>query len=159
MQNRRDFLKTLGLSTVCVCGSIMTLDGCSMVRGVSAVEVIPASAIRQEGQQVRVDLSKAESLRKIGGAGKLTIIAEDGSQTHKLIVVRPSENEFRVFGDHCTHGGRELNYRHSESKLECSSFGHSSFNLKGQVTGGPAKAPLSMFAVRTENEILVIHLP
>lgn len=159
MQNRREFLKTLGLTAVCTCGGMMVLDGCAMFKGVSAVPVVPREALSVEGNRLMIDLRKTNDLLITGGAAKLSLPGDDGTVIYKMIIIRPAENEYRVFGDHCTHGGRELNYRHNESKLECSSFGHSTFDLNGQVTGGPAKAPLARYTYHIEKDILTIQLP
>lgn len=102
-----------------------------------------------------IDLAKSECLALPGGAGKLSV--ETGAEKPlKLIVIQTAEEQFKVFLDCCTHGGQELNYLHEEGKLQCSSFGHSEFSMKGQAIKGPAEDPLALFPVEKLNHNTLI---
>jgi Rieske Fe-S protein len=152
---RRDFLKTIGLATVCACTGMAALNGCSMIKGVSATETIPDYAWKHNDDGIIIDLAKSECLALPGVAGKLSVDTGD-EKPIKLIVVHYKEGQFKVFSDCCTHGGRELNYLHEEGKLQCSSFGHSEFSMKGQAIKGPAEGPLAVYPVEKLNHNTLI---
>jgi len=154
---RRDFLKTIGLATVCACTGMAGLSGCSMIRGVSATETIPDYAWKLSDNKIIIDLAKSECLALPGGAGKLSVDTGD-EKPLKLIVVQCNDGKFKVFSDCCTHGGRELNYLHEEGKLQCSSFGRSEFSMKGQALKGPAEGPLAVYMVEVNNNLLFVTL-
>ena len=152
---RRDFLKTIGLATVCACTGMAALNACSMIKGVSATETIPDYAWKRNDDGIIIDLAKSECLVLPGGAGKLSVDIGD-EKPLKLIVVHHEEGHFRVFSDCCTHGGRELNYLHEEGKLQCSSFGRSEFSMKGQAIKGPAEGPLAVYPAEKPNHNALI---
>jgi nitrite reductase/ring-hydroxylating ferredoxin subunit len=153
---RRDFLKSMGLATVCACTGLAGFNSCSMIKGVSSTPALAPDAWQWDGSNLTIFLDKADNLRKIGNAGKLTIAGEDEI---KIIVVHYQAGKYKAFSDRCTHGGRELNYKHEEAQLQCSSFGHSSFKLtNGQVIKGPAEGPLAIYPVETDSDILTIVL-
>ncbi len=154
---RRDFLKTIGLATVCACTGMTGLSGCSMIRGVSATETIPDYAWKLSDNKMIIDLAKSECLALPGGAGKLSVDTGDETPT-KLIVLHVHEGEFKAFSDRCTHGGRELNFLKDEEKLQCSSFGKSTYNLKGHAVSGPAEGPLAIFPLEKAEDKLIVTI-
>jgi len=46
--NRRDFIKTFGIATACVCTGIAGFNSCSMIKGVSKTATIPEDSYRVE---------------------------------------------------------------------------------------------------------------
>ncbi len=75
------------------------------------------------------------------------------------IVVHHQPGKYKAFSDRCTHGGRELNYMHSDEILQCSSFGRSTFKLtNGQVIKGPAEGPLAIYPLQITDNRLQITL-
>lgn len=153
--HRRDFLKIMGIATVCACTGV-GLKSCSMIRGVSSTAVIPENSYHFEQNQLTIDLDKADCLRKTGGAGKLTLSGDDEI---KLIIVHYETGKYKAFSDRCTHGGRELNYQHEKGQLQCSSFGRSVFKLSnGQVVKGPAEGPLAIYPIQMLPDKLILNL-
>ncbi len=154
--NRRDFLKTMGVATVCACTGLATLNGCKMIRGVSSTAAIPVDSYHLTGNELTIDLSKADCLKHPGGAGKLSLDNEDEV---KVIIVHHEPGKYKAFSDHCTHGGRELNYKHEDKILQCSSFGKSTFKLtNGHVIKGPAEGPLSIYPIQVVNTSLKLTI-
>jgi Rieske Fe-S protein len=154
---RRDFLKTLGIVTVCACAGMSGLSSCSMIKGVSGTEPIPDDAWQLQNNTITIDLNRSACLAEPGGAGKLSVNTGD-EKPLKLIVLHRAAGKFKVFSDCCTHGGRELNYLHEEERLQCSSFGHSEFNLKGLAVKGPAEGPLAIYPCTKNGDLLNIAL-
>jgi nitrite reductase/ring-hydroxylating ferredoxin subunit len=127
-----------------------------MITGTSKVQVAPDRSYRLQGGKIVMTLSKIDVLDRPGGAVKFAVSVKPDTDPVKILVVRPDEETFVVFEDRCTHGKRELNYRHDVKLLECSSFGHSKFDLSGKVLEGPAKGPLLLYPFeRQGNELFV----
>ncbi len=76
---------------------------------------------------------------------------------YQAIFVHHQPGKYKAFSDCCTHGGRELNYMHSDDILQCSSFGRSTFKLSnGQVIKGPAEGPLAIYPLQIADNRLQI---
>ena len=153
--NRRDFIKTFGIATVCACTGIAGFNSCSMIKGVSKTATIPEDSYRVEDNKLILDLNRIECLSDVGGAGKLSFTSSDDEI--KIIVLHHEAGKYKAFSDRCTHGGRELNYKHSEETLQCSSFGRSTFKLtNGHVIKGPAEGPLAVYPLQIVNNTLIV---
>jgi nitrite reductase/ring-hydroxylating ferredoxin subunit len=98
-----------------------------------------------------------DALQEVGGAVKFAFNNSTGSEV-KVIVVRSGEETYHAFSDQCTHGGNELNYVYEEGKLQCSSLGHSQFDLAGNVLKGPARGVLARYPLRREGDDLMIEV-
>ncbi|TVQ09469.1 MAG: hypothetical protein EA361_15445 [Bacteroidetes bacterium] len=154
--NRREFLKTMGIATLCACTGAAGFNSCSMIKGVSKTTPIPSEAITHNGNFLMIDLEQSAFLQITGRAGKISL--EDEDQT-KIIVVHHSPGQYKAFSDRCTHGGRELNYLHEKEQLQCSSFGHSAFKLtNGHVIKGPAEGPLAIYPTSKSGNILNVQI-
>ena len=154
--NRRDFIRKAGLATVCVCTGLAGVNGCSMIGGISRTPGIMSDAWEFDGNSLVVDLDKADSLRKPGGAGKLSIGDKVNGDETKVIIIHYKENEYKAFADCCTHGCRELNYLQDKQQLQCSSFGKSAFALSGKVLKGPAEDPLTTYSLQKTDDKITI---
>ena len=66
---------------------------------------------------------------------------------------------YKAVPNKCTHGGMELEYKHSEKIIRCVSFGKSEFDLTGKVLKGPAPTPLTIYPVSVKADKLFITLP
>jgi nitrite reductase/ring-hydroxylating ferredoxin subunit len=154
--NRREFIKQVGIATACTCAGITMISGCSMIKGVSDTAEIPQEYFHFSDHKLTIDLTGCDCLKPVGGAGKLSIEADEKI---KILIVHYEQGEFKVFSDSCTHGGRELNYNHKEAILQCSSFGHSTFRFNdGNVIKGPAEASLKIYPAEKEDNRLVVML-
>lgn len=156
---RRNFVKTTGLVTGAACLGMSGICSCSMMEGISDTPSIPASAIQLNGNKLTILLDGANGLKEPGGKGKLSLKPDNNAENElKLIVIHPEAGTYLVFEDHCTHGGRELNYKHQSKQLICSSFGHSKYNLSGEVLSGPAEGDLKTFHFEKTGDRLVIDI-
>ncbi|MFW5656473.1 MAG: ubiquinol-cytochrome c reductase iron-sulfur subunit [Bacteroidota bacterium] len=90
------------------------------------------------------------------GCGKTNLTHQ--VENLKVIVVRKGDGTYLAFADSCSHGGRELNYDVEDEVLKCSSFGHSTYDMSGNVLSGPAPTKLKMFATQQQGEMLHITL-
>ena len=127
--------------------------------GVSNTSAIPDVAIQLDGNLLTIMLEAANGLTAIGGKGKLSVAKTNGNDEElKLIVVHPKKDVYKVFADKCTHGGRELNYKNNEKQLICSSFGHSRYDLNGEVVDGPAPNRLKEFQATIKDKQLIINI-
>lgn len=157
--NRRSFIKTAGIIAGSTCIAGAGFCSCSMMDSVSNTPSIPASAIHVDENKLTIILDAANGLKEIGGKGKLAV-PPDGDEQNlvKLIVVHPEKDSYMVFADKCTHGGRELNYKPNNRHLVCSSFGHSTYDLEGNVLSGPAPRKLSPFKSELKENQLIITI-
>jgi cytochrome b6-f complex iron-sulfur subunit len=154
--NRRDFIKTMGVATMCACTGI-GVSGCSMFMGVSDTPVIPEKNFHLSDQKLILDLTRTDCLKEAGTAGKLTL--QQAEEEIKIIIVHHEPGQYKAFADKCTHGGRELNYQQKEALLQCSSFGHSTFRLEnGSVIKGPAEDALTLFPTEINDDMLWVML-
>ena len=129
-----------------------------MITGTSEVTLAPEESYWLRDGKLVMKLSKIGALDKPGGAVKLAISVTPGADPVKVLIVRPDDKTFIAFQDRCTHGKRELNYRHETRLLECSSFGHSKFDLRGKVLKGPAAAPLSLYSCEKQDGELFVKI-
>jgi Rieske Fe-S protein len=152
---RRDFLRfSGGAAAVCACG--VGLSSCAAITGNSSTPAAKAGSYNYSDGQLTLDISQNNSLQKAGGAVKFTF--SDNDKNHKMIVARTGADSFLAFEDKCTHGGRELEYQHRNSRFECISFGGSKFNTQGNVISGPADSPLKKFDAMLKDNMLVITI-
>ena len=150
-QTRRDLLKAGGAVLTCACAAA-GLPACAAITGKSDMPAVPSEAIRLSDGKLVIDLTQVPALAAAGGAAKLVTPGTD----NKICILRTAEDQFEAFVNRCTHGGRELDYRHGESKLRCVSFGHSEFDLEGRKLAGPAKGNLTRLAVTRTGDSLQI---
>jgi cytochrome b6-f complex iron-sulfur subunit len=152
-QTRRDFLEAGSAVMACACAAAGA-SACAVVSGRSAMPPVPPEALRLSDGKLVVDLARVPALGSVGGSAKLV---SPGTET-KVCIVRSAESQFEAFVNRCTHGGRELEYRHEQRTLRCVSFGHSTFDLEGRKLGGPAKGNLTKLAVTRTGDSLQIAL-
>jgi Rieske Fe-S protein len=153
--DRRGFIKLTGTTIVCTCFGALGTSGCA-AKPASDTPSAPAGSYRINNGRVIVALPELEGLTTVGGAVKLALNGEGGSEL-KVIVLHSGDEDYRAFADSCTHKGKELDYLHKERKLAC--CGRSSqFDLAGNVIRGPAEDALLRYRLRQEGEELVIEL-
>lgn len=153
--SRREFVKLVGTSVVCVCTGALGTSGCAG-DPTATTPLAPGGSYRVQDGRVYLLLSEVGVLLGVGGAVKFTLADPDGSE-RKVIVVRPGEADYRAFANACTHNGKELNYLHTEGLLAC--CGRSSrFDLSGEVVHGPAEETLPSYPVWHEGKDLVVGI-
>jgi len=154
---RRTFIKTTGLGTVTVCTCGLGMNSCSMFSGISDTPVAPEESIMFSDNQVTLNLTLIPELKNSGGSVKFEV-KQDVENPLKFLVINTGNNGLMVYENRCTHGAREIEYRSDDGILQCVSFGHSKYNLDGQVTGGPAPSPIRKFTVNHTDDKLIINL-
>jgi Rieske Fe-S protein len=152
--SRRTFIKLTGTTVVCTCLGGLGTSSCAS-NPMSDTPPAPTGSYRIRDDRVHVTLSKVGPLLGMGRALKLTL--EKDSLEQKMIVVHPSETDYRAFANECTQNGKELVYLHNEGLLACS--GRSSrFDLAGDVIHGPAEEALVRYHLWQESGELVIEI-
>ena len=154
---RRKFVATTGIvaAGICTCGPGM--NSCSMITGVSNMPEVSEESYTIDGNQIQIDLTLVPELQEIGGSVKLKHGNGD-EELIKVLIARRGENEYLSIENRCTHGGREIAYDHELQCLQCVSVSHSKFDLQGNVTGGPAPGPLTVYQNILKGNSLVIDL-
>lgn len=153
--SRRSFIKRTGTLMVCICVGGLGTSSCAGT-GASGTSPAPPGSYRLQDGRVYVTLSQLGALLDVGGAVKLTLEHEGGSE-RKIILVRPGEADYRAFANACTHNGKELIYLHEEGLLACSGRA-SRFDLIGGVDHGPAEDVLPNYRVEHADGELVIAI-
>ena len=153
--SRRTFVKLTGATMICTCIGALGTSGCAS-NSTSSTPHAPEGSYRVQDSRVHLALPEVGTLLGVGGAVKLALTDVDG-QERKVILMRPSEADYRAFANECTHNGKELNYLHAEGLLAC--CGRSSrFDLAGEVIQGPAEDALLSYRVWQEGGELVIEI-
>jgi Rieske Fe-S protein len=99
-----------------------------------------------------IDLRRAAGLRSTGSAVKIV----NPEQKIDLIVARTAKDRWIALNRSCTHGGAQVVYNHRRQSAQCTSLGHSEFDLQGTVLRGPAPRPLPVHEVRrTGNQLRI----
>ena len=151
--DRRDFVKKTCIGSIVACASVSGLNGCRILSGVAKTPEIPLEAIEFGNGKITIQLDKVPELKKVGTAYKLVSQSE-----RKLIIVHSHDEQapYKVLENSCSHGGSELEL--SDDTLQCPSFGHSEFNLEGQVLKGPAQQKIGSFPVNLNSDKITIDL-
>jgi Rieske Fe-S protein len=139
MKSRRDFIKkTAGVSAFLCCG----MAGPSLLQSCVSVKQITA-----EIKDRSIRIGKAEF------ADNTYVVIANMTLPAPIYLHKVSEEEYTAFLMLCTHNDCELE---ATSKiLVCPCHG-SEFDLKGEVTEGPAEKPLMEFdVVVSEKEIRI----
>ena len=157
---RREFLHRGGVAAAaaltpgCLCS-------CTAADAGTGAREIASEAMALDGYSLTIDLGKTAFLRHAGNSGKADFDLPDG-QKLRLLVICDQTSGYLAYENRCTHGGMRLTYKadyKSEGPLlRCNSFGHSRFDLDGEVMKGPAEANLAVFAVHQNGELITIDL-
>ena len=105
---------------------------------------------------VRVDLNKADFLKSVNTAVKINYTLGKKKSKLKVLIIH-SNSGYKAFENRCTHGGMELKYLTDTEELRCTSFGHSRFDLNGNVRKGPASKNLKILKLSQEDQSLIIY--
>jgi Rieske Fe-S protein len=110
-----------------------------------------AEGIRVEDSKLIIDLNKNPKLRDIGGWDTFEAVEK------KVIVLHPTEQEYKAFENKCTHKGGQFTYNHKDGFIQCALHG-SRFDTAGQVIKGPATLPLPEFRTTLDKDQLTVYL-
>jgi cytochrome b6-f complex iron-sulfur subunit len=140
MQNRKDFLKSLGIITVGACcgGSLLSLGGCASVPHVAGTRNKDILTVKKS------DFAESNSIQISHSSLKAPVFL------HKV-----NENEYTAVLMLCTHKDCELNP--AGTILSCPCHG-SEFATDGKVLQGPAEVSLEKYKVTVDSENISIQL-
>jgi cytochrome b6-f complex iron-sulfur subunit len=140
MQNRKDFLKRLGIITAGACcgGALLSLEGCVSVPHITGTRVKDILTVKKS------ELAESKSIQISHPTLKAPVFL------HKV-----NENEYTAVLMLCTHKECELNL--AGTILSCPCHG-SEFTTEGKVLQGPAEISLEKYNVTVEAENFMIRL-
>ncbi len=151
--NRRNFIKKSSFAA-CACVSVSALSFLQSCEDNTAYD----QNTDNDGDndiQLSVDISQDphRNLEVIGGT---SILGPNEIDSRGLLLVRTSENNFRVLSRRCTHSSYSVNDFNSQGLAMCSSGHGGGFNANGNVVSGPPSASLLSYSSSFSNNILVI---
>ena len=151
--NRRNFLKKSSFAA-CACVGVSALSFLQSCEDNTAYD----QNTDNDGDndiQLSVDISQDphRNLEVIGGT---SILGPNEIDSRGLLLVRTSENNFRVLSRRCTHSSYSVNDFNSQGLAMCSSGHGGGFNANGNVVSGPQSASLLSYSSSFSNNILVI---
>lgn len=148
--SRRDFMRqsigataALGGAGTCLCA----LGGCA-----SKTPHVAKEHLEQSGGNVIMDLAKIPELESAGGS----VLVKGVGFPDPVIVIHAEDGTYKAFSAKCTHFGMAVSYDTEGRRLRCGSIGHSTFDLDGNVTKGPAKKPLRQYSAVVEGGKLTL---
>lgn len=144
--NRKEFIKTCGISCLGIVGAGILLEGCASTKYVNATLAgsfleIPLTAFEANGKK------EMKFLRYV--------IAQHDDLKYPICVYRQSETNYQALLMRCTHQGTELQV--FGDRLQCPAHG-SEFSNNGEVKNGPAAESLRTFPLMVEQTTLKINL-
>ena len=101
-----------------------------------------------------LDLSRLPELETLGGAVRI----EGEALADPVLVVQGEDGEFYAFKNVCMHGGRMLDPLQGTLTIQCCSMSKSTYDYDGNVLSGPAKGPLTRYALARDGAQLKIQL-
>lgn len=157
--DRREFLEKAGLAGFAVIAGSTVLGGLTIPTA-KASSRIAAGGMRE----VPLRLEDTPELKEIGGMYNLEI--EDIDKN--LLIGRIGEEEFIAVDIKCTHKGCKVSLKMHEDPekpkddekpfLGCPCHG-STYDLNGNVTGGPSKKPLMKYATSFKDGEVLVKIP
>lgn len=139
---RKKFIKTCGWACLGTASLSLFLQGCASAKRISA-------PITKDNMVLAI----TDFIKKDGFYNY--IVAYNSQLQFPIAIFRSSEKVYIALYLQCSHQGNELDVY--GDKLVCPAHG-SEFNLKGNVTNGPASDPLRSFPVQIENNNILISL-
>jgi len=125
------------------------------ILGICETKPLSGSLWSLEGDKVKVKLSQMPEPLQKGGA----VYLKGDGLPKPVLLLRTEDDRYLAFEDRCTHlGHRKLDLVPGESKLRCCSISHSTYDLEGKNISGPAKMPITCYAVEQSDGDLIITL-
>tara|TARA_E500000081_G_C5984448_1_gene283939 strand:+ start:69 stop:533 length:465 start_codon:yes stop_codon:yes gene_type:complete len=151
--NRRNFIKKSSFAA-CACVGVSALSFLQSCEDNTAYD----QNTDNDGDndiQLSVDISQ-DPHRNLEVVGGTSILGPNEIDSRGLLLVRISENNFRVLSRRCTHSSYSVNDFNSQGLAMCSSGHGGGFNANGNVVSGPPSASLLSYSSSFSNNILVI---
>jgi|JI10StandDraft_1071094.scaffolds.fasta_scaffold126870_2 Rieske Fe-S protein len=142
MADRRDFIK----NSCTLCLGVLTVTSVSaLLEGCTALPLYKASAVDNQIHIPKASFSSDEKMKMI----------RCESLDYDILLVLQEDKNHQALLMKCTHADNILIA--NLSGLSCNLHG-STFNLKGEVTNGPANFPLQKFLISEDNNNISIHI-
>ena len=151
--NRRNFIKKSSFAA-CACVGVSALGLLQSCEDNTAYE----QNTDNDGDndiQLSVDISQ-EPHRNLEVVGGTSVLGPNEIDSKGLLLVRTSEDDFKVLSRRCTHSSYSVNDFNSQGLAMCSSGHGGGFNANGNVVSGPPSASLSSYSSSFSNNILII---
>ena len=151
--NRRNFIKKSSVA-VCACVGAPALSLLQSCEDNTAYDQNTNNDIDND-IQLSVDISQ-EPHRNLEVVGGTSVLGPNEIDSKGLLLVRTSEDDFKVLSRRCTHSSYSVNDFNSQGLAMCSSGHGGGFNANGNVVSGPPSASLSSYSSSFSNNILII---
>ncbi|MDC0882238.1 Rieske 2Fe-2S domain-containing protein [Candidatus Marinimicrobia bacterium] len=151
--NRRNFIKKSSFAA-CACVGVSALGLLQSCEDNTAYE----QNTDNDGDndiQLSVDISQ-DPHRNLEVVGGTSVLGPNEIDSKGLLLVRTSEDNFKVLSRRCTHSSYSVNDFNSQGLAMCSSGHGGGFNANGNVVSGPPSASLSSYSSSFSNNILII---
>ena len=151
--NRRNFIKKSSFAA-CACVGVSALGLLQSCEDNTAYE----QNTDNDGDndiQLSVDISQ-DPHRNLEVVGGTSVLGPNEIDSKGLLLVRTSEDNFKVLSRRCTHSSYSVNDFNSQGVALCSSGHGGGFNANGNVVSGPPSASLSSYSSSFSNNILII---
>ena len=134
------------------------VESCSACLGLlavtSGVSLLAGCASVPEFQATVNDNTIAVPLASFAADEKVKLVRAK-QLPYDILLVRGEDKTHRALEMRCTHANNILSA--TPNGLHCNFHG-STFNLRGEVTNGPAMKPLKNFRTTEENNLITIYL-
>jgi len=155
MSRRKFFTKTLQTAAVIAIPTAFStvLESCkSTVIGPTGNQVLQSVKGSSSGGNVTINIDGSSPLAKTGSA--ITVNFSGGV----ILVDHPSANVYNALSSICTHQSCQITgYDSGNNQFICPCHG-SMFDINGNVTQGPANAPLSKYQTQVSGNQLIIKV-
>ena len=155
MSRRKFFTKTLQTAAVVAIPAVFStvLESCkSTIIGPTGGQVLSGVTGSYSGGNVTINIDSSSPLAKTGTA--VTVNFQGGA----ILVDHPSDNVYNALSSICTHQSCQITgYDTGSGMFICPCHG-SQFDVNGNVTQGPAGAPLTKYATQVSGNQLIIKV-
>ena len=154
---RRNFIKSsCTVACACIASSVVgILQSCE--------DNIDESHYNNENEnddtkenQITVDISSSPHL-ELNNINGTSYLGSNAIDSLGLLLVRSSETTIKAFSRRCPHASYSINSFNIEGTAICSSGHGGSFNLNGNVTGGPPSYSLQSYSTSLSDNQLIIR--
>lgn len=145
--DRRKFIKATCFACAGTMAATWFLQACTSHNYLTNVQVAE--------NKVRVKKSEFTALKKGKTITQKLVLIKLESVPFLIALYKLHENEYKALYLQCTHQGCELSAH--DAIVVCPCHG-AEFNIKGEVTNGPAETNLKTFETSTDDDAVYIQL-
>ena len=122
--------------------------------GICKTRELDASQWSFMGKEIRVQVEEIPELAEPFGA----VYLKGRGLEVPVLILRSEDGRYLAFSNKCTHMGRKLDPVRGKEVLRCCSVSHATYDYQGNVMGGPAKGPLTVYEVTVSGNEIVIRV-